>query len=224
MLKIFITEIIEKYGKDINILNYCLDIIKQYNLKIKSISGYRVPMNHSLEVLKYYSDKICIKNKLYFKCQDKTVENFLNICFSDFNLESFNFFSLCYNHQLSKRYNIDFCEIVSKIKIIKKEDNNTKDDNDNNDNNTDGVNDKDESYYRGYKILKDPNYILSLKLEFDNYTECFMIKLCYLASLIHNKYITCDLNNFGNEEYALLILAATNNKGEIAKLGNNYLK
>ncbi|ORX56593.1 hypothetical protein BCR36DRAFT_345861, partial [Piromyces finnis] len=84
-----ITTIIEKYGKDINILNYCLDIIKQYNLEIKSIFGYRVPMNHSLEVLKYYSDKICIKNKLYFKCQDKTVENFLNICFSDFELEYF---------------------------------------------------------------------------------------------------------------------------------------
>jgi len=87
-----ITKIIEIYGKDINILDYCLDIIKQYNLEIKSIYSYRVPMNHSLEVLKYYSDKICIKNKLYFKSEDKTVENFINICFSDFSLEDFKFF------------------------------------------------------------------------------------------------------------------------------------
>jgi len=289
-----IKKIIEKYGKDINILNYCLDIIKQYNLEIKSIYGYRVPMNHSFEVLKYYSDKICIRNKLYFKCQDKTVEKFINICFSDSNIENFQFFSSDYIQQLSKRYNIDFCKIVSEFKVIKNDDddndnnkddndnnkddkNNNKDDNDNNkddndddndnnkddndkgdddndnnkddndkgdddnDNNKDdndkGDDDKDESYYRGYKykhntksklikiidpqynrklsyvdsyilnpgdinynfvnlylknykkidrILKDPNYILSLNLDFDNYTECLIIKLCYLVSLIHN--------------------------------------
>jgi len=38
------------------------------------------------------------------------------------------------------------------------------------------------------RILKDPNYILSLNLDFDNYTECLIIKLYYLVLLIHNIY------------------------------------
>ena len=38
-------KIIIEFGNDINILNYCLDKIKQYNIKIESIGGYRVPMH-----------------------------------------------------------------------------------------------------------------------------------------------------------------------------------
>ncbi|KAL6589741.1 hypothetical protein U3516DRAFT_573090, partial [Neocallimastix sp. 'constans'] len=36
--------------------------------------------------------------------------------------------------------------------------------------------------------------------------------------------VASDLDNFGNEKYALLILAAANNDGKIAKKGNDYIK
>ncbi|ORY05941.1 hypothetical protein LY90DRAFT_678417 [Neocallimastix californiae] len=84
-------EILDVYGKDINILNYCLDKIKQYNLKIKDIRGYRVPMNHCFEILKYYSDKLCAKNNLYLKCEDKYAEEFINITFADSCLKNFDY-------------------------------------------------------------------------------------------------------------------------------------
>jgi len=45
-----------------------------------------------------------------------------------------------------------------------------------------------KNYKRIDRILKDPNYILNLDVVINNYTDCLIIKLCYLASLIHNNY------------------------------------
>ncbi|KAG4081675.1 hypothetical protein H8356DRAFT_1319905 [Neocallimastix lanati (nom. inval.)] len=72
-------KILIESGKDINILNYCLDKVKRNNSKIKSIEGYRVPMHYCFETLKYYSDELCIKNHLYLKCEDKYAEEFINV-------------------------------------------------------------------------------------------------------------------------------------------------
>jgi len=101
-------------------LNYCLDKIKQYNLKIKDIFGYRVPMNHCFEILKYYSDKLCVKNNLYLKCEDKYTEEFINICFAHCNLSDFKFFQNTFQKCFSIRYNIDFYKIAKNFEIIVK--------------------------------------------------------------------------------------------------------
>jgi len=58
-----------------------------------------------------------------------------------------------------------------------------------------------------------------------NNNKSVMLLFYLLIFLLLGIYqVTCDLNNFGNEEYPLLILAAANNNGEIAKIGNNYIK
>jgi len=111
-------KILKEFGKDINILNYCLDKIKQYNLKLKSIEGYRVPINYSFETLKYYSDKLCIKNRLYLKCEDKYAEEFINTCFTDELIRNFNHLNNIFQVNFSKKYNINFCEIRGKNEVI----------------------------------------------------------------------------------------------------------
>ena len=215
-------EILDVYGKDINILNYCLDKIKQYNLKIKDIRGYRVPMNHCFEILKYYSDKLCAKNNLYLKCEDKYAEEFINITFADSCLKNFDYLNETFQNCFSNKYNIDFYKVDKNFEIIVK-----------NTINTDKISTRKTEYiydiqsklvniidpqYNGklsyinsyvlipgdinfnffkkflnsYKkidrILKDPNHILNLNIDINNYTDCLIIKLCYLASIIHNNY------------------------------------
>ena len=215
-------EILDVYGKDINILNYCLDKIKQYNLKIKDIRGYRVPMNHCFEILKYYSDKLCAKNNLYLKCEDKYAEEFINITFADSCLKNFDYLNETFQNCFSNKYNIDFYKVDKNFEIIVK-----------NTINTDKISTRKTEYiydiqsklvniidpqYKGklsyiksyvlnpgdinydfikkylknYKridrILKDPNHILNLNIDINNYTDCLIIKLCYLASIIHNNY------------------------------------
>ncbi|KAL6612885.1 hypothetical protein U3516DRAFT_548781 [Neocallimastix sp. 'constans'] len=217
-----IEEIIYQFGKDINILNYCLDKIKKYNLKIKDIKGYRVPMNHRYKTLKYYSDKLCIKNDLYLKCQDKFAEEFINTCFGDYYIKNFVYSTYTFNVLFSKKYNINFTKIESNFEIILKEPISAEKINNNKtkynydiqnelihifdpqyngklkyvdsyilipgDINFDFVNIYLSSYRKIDRILKDPNYILNLNININNYTDCLIIKLCYLASLIHNNY------------------------------------
>ena len=250
-------KILIESGKDINILNYCLDKVKRYNSKIKSIEGYRVPMHYCFETLKYYSDELCIKNHLYLKCEDKYAEEFINVCFTDEFIRNFYHFNIEFHEKFSKKYNIDFKEIGEKFEVIdinkintnenytnenytnenynnenetnenetNENETNENETNENETNENEYINDIQgqlikiidpqykgklsyiesyelnpgdinfdfiNKYLRNYKkidrILKDPNYILNIDIVINNYTDCLIIKLCYLASLIHNKY------------------------------------
>ncbi|KAL6592819.1 hypothetical protein LY90DRAFT_520022 [Neocallimastix californiae] len=290
-------KILIEFGNDINILNYCLDKVKRYNIKIESIGGYRVPMHYCFETLKYYSDKLCIKNHLYLKCEDKYFEEFINTCFTDEFLDNFHNLKSGFSDLFSKKYNIDFYEIDKKFEVIDINKNNTnknetnknetnknetnknetnknetnknetnknetnknetnknetnknetnknetnknetnKNETNKNETNKNEINKNEankneyiyyipsqlvniidpqykgklsyiksyvlnpgdinydfiKKYLKNYKridrILKDPNYILNLDVVINNYTDCFIIKLCYLASLIHNNY------------------------------------
>jgi len=42
------------------------------------------------------------------------------------------------------------------------------------------------NYKKVDRILKDPNYILNLDIEINSYYELFVIKMCYIVSLIYN--------------------------------------
>ncbi|KAL6592782.1 hypothetical protein U3516DRAFT_852835 [Neocallimastix sp. 'constans'] len=245
-------KILIESGKDINILNYCLDKVKRYNSKIKRIEGYRVPMHYCFETLKYYSDELCIKNHLYLKCEDKYAEEFINVCFTDEFIRNFYHFNIEFHEKFSKKYNIDFKEIGEKFEVIdinkintnenytnenetnenetnenetNENETNENETNENETNENEYINDIQgqlikiidpqykgklsyiesyelnpgdinfdfiNKYLRNYKnidrILKDPNYILNIDIVINNYTDCLIIKLCYLASLIHNKY------------------------------------
>ncbi|KAG4083262.1 hypothetical protein H8356DRAFT_1318916 [Neocallimastix lanati (nom. inval.)] len=225
-------KILIESGKDINILNYCLDKVKRNNSKIKSIEGYRVPMHYCFETLKYYSDELCIKNHLYLKCEDKYAEEFINVCFTDEFIRNFYHFNIEFQEKFSKKYNIDFKEIGEKFEVIdinkintNENETNENETNENETNENEYINDIQgqlikiidpqykgklsyiesyelnpgdinfdfiNKYLRNYKkidrILKDPNYILNIDIVINNYTDCLIIKLCYLASLIHNKY------------------------------------
>ncbi|KAG4082423.1 hypothetical protein H8356DRAFT_1019070 [Neocallimastix lanati (nom. inval.)] len=260
-------KILIESGKDINVLNYCLDKVKRYNSKIKSIEGYRVPMHYCFETLKYYSDELCIKNHLYLKCEDKYAEEFINVCFTDEFIRNFYHFNIEFHEKFSKKYNIDFKEIGEKFEVIdinkintnenytnenytnenytnenetnenytnenetnenetNENETNENETNENETNENEYINDIQgqlikiiypqykgklsyiesyelnpgdinfdfiNKYLRNYKkidrILKDPNYILNIDIVINNYTDCLIIKLCYLASLIHNKY------------------------------------
>ncbi|KAL6625976.1 hypothetical protein LY90DRAFT_674750 [Neocallimastix californiae] len=224
-------KILIESGKDINILNYCLDKVKRNNSKIKSIEGYRVPMHYCFETLKYYSDELCIKNHLYLKCEDKYAEEFINVCFTDEFIRNFYHFNIEFHEKFSKKYNIDFKEIGEKFEVIdinkintNENETNENETNENETNENEYINDIQgqlikiidpqykgklsyiesyelnpgdinfdfiNKYLRNYKkidrILKDPNYILNIDIVINNYTDCLIIKLCYLASLIHNK-------------------------------------
>ncbi|KAL6589273.1 hypothetical protein U3516DRAFT_653110 [Neocallimastix sp. 'constans'] len=256
-IKDILRKILIESGKDINILNYCLDKVKRYNSKIKSIEGYRVPMHYCFETLKYYSDELCIKNHLYLKCEDKYAEEFINVCFTDEFIRNFYHFNIEFHEKFSKKYNIDFKEIGEKFEVIdinkintnenytnenytnenynnenetnenetNENETNENETNENETNENEYINDIQgqlikiidpqykgklsyiesyelnpgdinfdfiNKYLRNYKnidrILKDPNYILNIDIVINNYTDCLIIKLCYLASLIHNKY------------------------------------
>ncbi|KAG4082871.1 hypothetical protein H8356DRAFT_1351908 [Neocallimastix lanati (nom. inval.)] len=157
-------KIIIEFGNDINILNYCLDKIKQYNIKIESIGGYR-----------YYSDRFCIKNHLYLKCEDKNAEEFINTCFTDEFLNDF--------HTLNKKYEvIDINKNNTNEKETNKKETNKKEYIydipsqliniiDPQDINFDFIKKYLKNYKRIDRILKDPNYILNLDVVINNYTD-----------------------------------------------------
>ncbi|KAG4086227.1 hypothetical protein H8356DRAFT_1297965 [Neocallimastix lanati (nom. inval.)] len=114
-----------KYSPLIIINKYFIDKLlyekdKEFLEKVvtKNIFGYRVPMNHCFEILKYYSDKLCVKNNLYLKCEDKYTEEFINICFAHCNLSDFKFFQNTFQKCFSIRYNIDFYKIAKNFEII----------------------------------------------------------------------------------------------------------
>jgi len=99
---------LEEYGRDVKIFKYCIKIIKKFNLYMNE-EDFRVPLHFPLSFLEKYTNKIYIPNQLFMTCDDKNLERFINIVFSDSLMDN-----LKYNYhrteQLDKhylKYNID---------------------------------------------------------------------------------------------------------------------
>jgi len=76
-----IEKILYYYSRDVNIFKFCIEKIKQY--KFYTISEYhRMPLYFPLEFLKKYDD-IFFPKKMYITCEDKHLEEFINITFPD---------------------------------------------------------------------------------------------------------------------------------------------
>ncbi|KAG4081824.1 hypothetical protein H8356DRAFT_969070 [Neocallimastix lanati (nom. inval.)] len=226
--KHIVSNLISYYENDINILNYCLDKVKKYNLTIDPCHyEFKLSFRHSLKYMNFYSNNLFNKNNLYLKCRDNYTSDFINSNFSDRGIKS-RALSEVYKKDMLVKYNVNFNEIVD-CEIISNNENNDKvidsedEDIDNNERiihyNTkenlikiidpqySGILSYKDKYYENYtniykfvfiknylrkykeidKILKDPNYVLSLKIDISNYNELLIIKLCYIASLIYNR-------------------------------------
>ncbi|OUM63935.1 hypothetical protein PIROE2DRAFT_9467 [Piromyces sp. E2] len=94
--------IIHHYGRDINIVNYCINKIKEYDLYIPT-SQYQVPLFFPLKLLKKYTNKIFIPNQFCVTCEDKRLQTFLNTVSSDNDIK--NDFCNISNKEL-KRYEL----------------------------------------------------------------------------------------------------------------------
>jgi len=82
-----IDHMIHHYGRDINVVNYCINKIKEYNLYVPT-SQYQVPLFFPFKQLKKYANKIFIPNQLYISCEDKRLQTFLNTVCSDNDIKN----------------------------------------------------------------------------------------------------------------------------------------
>jgi len=102
---IIINIIFNDYLNDINLIEYCIQVIKKYKIICEAFS-YRLPLYFFLPILKKY-------NKLYVKCKNDRMECLINSICNDSMIERRNITIL---NEYIERY-----DIYEKIDI-KKED------------------------------------------------------------------------------------------------------
>jgi len=93
--------IIDRYMYDINILKYCANAIKKYNIYIKHET--RLPLNFPLHILKKYTNALFLPNKLYVVYENKRVEDFVNSIMFDEKIEKNKLYC---SREYQERYNL----------------------------------------------------------------------------------------------------------------------
>ena len=124
-LDFIVEKIILYFGRDKNILQYCLDLKKKNNLVIiPDLSNYKLPLlNHTLKYVKYYSTNLYNINSMQFICNDNKISDFINIIFSEEGIRTFE--KPLYSQrdkEIFIKYNINL-KNVSNYKIINNNEN-----------------------------------------------------------------------------------------------------
>ena len=81
----FLEYILHNYARDVKIFKYCINKIKKY--KIIHCTDYRVPLFFPLTFIEKYKDEFYIPNQLYITCDDKQLQKFINITFSNYYIK-----------------------------------------------------------------------------------------------------------------------------------------
>ncbi|OUM58767.1 hypothetical protein PIROE2DRAFT_15871, partial [Piromyces sp. E2] len=84
---IIVNIIINNYMNDINLLNYCVKVVKKYKIICEAFT-YRLPPKFPLHILKQYNNLIFMPNNLYVKCKNDKMESLINNVCSDSTIKS----------------------------------------------------------------------------------------------------------------------------------------
>lgn len=236
---------IYQFGYDINMLKYCVSLLKKFNI-LKDSSNhdniFKLPLNFPLNVYKKYSEEIFYKNNYIVEHEDKYFEKVINILLSDKYMSAIgDINSLLHLYKINciKRYGIDI-NLIKHSKIEKKYEDNYKASEKpfnsygfnsikykNNSKNNLPIIDVLNSNNNIEKILKKPNYLFTLNINFNKYD--MEARVVYIVSLIHNNYnkiIIKYLTSFISVCYNAIIFE--NNKivfyDRVDVDGYNYLK
>jgi len=200
-------ERIIEIGYDINMLNYCVNLLEDYNVKMSSycINNFKICLNFPLKTLQEFSNKIYMPNQFVLKHEDKYFETLINTVISDNVLYSYvnspSFIYNIYNIDKIKRYNINLdkmkelkikIENPKSVKLFKINCNSYYEFKKYKFYNSKSKNEKKFSKdiltnnIEVENILNDSNYIFTLDINFNK--EVLLIQICYIISLIHNNY------------------------------------
>jgi len=196
--------------RDINILEYCVNIIKKNNVILQQPFSIKFPPLFPLQIVNKYINGLYEKNKYYLHCKDEHIEFVFNSFFSDnliehcFKLNNFNNFLQFLLRYEIPNHKVEYSIIdnktennENKVKIIPiyySYKNEFKYSNNKNNCSVEHLYNLPfvKKYLRNYQeiqnILDNPDYIGNLNLNTNIYEENILIKLTYIVSLIHNKY------------------------------------
>ncbi|KAL6591233.1 hypothetical protein U3516DRAFT_854813 [Neocallimastix sp. 'constans'] len=188
-LDFIVEKIILYFGRDKNILQYCLDLKKKNNLVIiPDLSNYKLPLlNHTLKYVKYYSTNLYNINSMQFICNDNKISDFINIIFSEEGIRTFE--KPLYSQrdkEIFIKYNINL-KNVSNYKII---------------NNNENILKSEEIINNNKNITE--NKEVPIEERYFKYNTKNILILFY------------NIHNYGNEELAALALACADKDGNIA--------
>jgi len=215
----FIKYMMDFYSRDIKILKYILNNIK--NLKLyKCLSELRVPLTFPLDTLIKYTEKIYEPNKLYFLHKNKDIQDFVNIVFSDkgildIDLHSKLYFQQAINRDLYIHYGMKYTIREKDYKIVN---NNTHVKNiyyikyENRHKNK-KINKKEA--YKNSELEFDSDIDFDIDFDIDDELDEFDVDTCIYNKLMKkSKYIN---NNLDNSNYELLDIK------NIMHISNNLL-
>jgi len=194
-------------GYDINIIKYVAKQLETLNIKMPPyvMDVFKIPLNFPLKVIKLYTSKIYSSNCIILKHENKYFESLVNASFSEKylfhckylldNINNINYFNELIRYEIDfnlinkskttienlKKYPLYKCRYEN-INEYKEKKYNIYNKNNKNIFSKYVLNDNDKLQH----ILTDINYIFKLKINFSK--EVFLIRICYIISLLHNGY------------------------------------
>jgi len=213
---------------NIQLLKYCAEIVKNYNIILET-NKYRILPRFPLNILEEYTNKFYKPNNLYLCCDNDYIERFVNSVFSDTLIKEISKYHI-YGSDISdvfEDYEIFEDMFKIKFKLIYKNNKNDKD-NDNKDKNTKNKNDKNNDNKDNRKKIKYEKLytkdIIIKKYDLNNFYSINSYNIVYddidiieLKKIYELSFIKKYLNNYNeldkilyNPEYVVNMNYKTN--------------